>query len=109
TGLLIDAYFSASKINWILNNVPGAREKAKKGELAFGTVDSWLVWNLTGGKKHITDVSNASRTMLYNIHTLEWDDELLALFDVPKSMLPEVRSSAEIYGETAANILAAKI
>lgn len=109
TGLLIDAYFSASKINWILNNVPGAREKAEKGELAFGTVDSWLVWNLTGGQKHLTDVSNASRTMLYNIHTLEWDDELLALFEVPKSMLPEVRSSSEVYGETAANILAAKI
>lgn len=109
TGLLIDAYFSASKINWILNNVAGAREKAEKGELAFGTVDSWLVWNLTGGQKHLTDVSNASRTMLYNIHTLAWDDELLTLFDVPKSMLPEVRSSSEIYGETAANILAAKI
>lgn len=109
TGLLIDAYFSASKINWILNNVAGAREKAEKGELAFGTVDSWLVWNLTGGQKHLTDVSNASRTMLYNIHTLAWDDELLALFEIPKSMLPEVRSSSEIYGETAANILAAKI
>lgn len=109
TGLLIDAYFSASKINWILNNVAGAREKAEKGELAFGTVDSWLVWNLTGGQKHLTDVSNASRTMLYNIHTLAWDDELLALFEIPKSMLPEVRSSSEVYGETAANILAAKI
>src|SRR5690606_27029197 len=94
TGLLIDAYFSASKINWILHNVTGAREKAEKGELAFGTVDSWLIWNLTGGEKHLTDVSNASRTMLYNIHTLAWDDELLALFDIPKSMLPEVRSSS---------------
>lgn len=109
TGLLIDAYFSASKINWILDHVEGAREKAAKGQLAFGTVDSWLVWNLTGGEKHITDISNASRTMLYNINTLEWDDELLALFGVPKSMLPEVRSSSEIYGETAANILAARI
>jgi len=109
TGLLIDAYFSASKINWILDNVAGAREKAENGELAFGTVDSWLVWNLTGGEQHITDISNASRTMLYNINTLEWDDELLELFAVPKSMLPEVKSSSEVYGETAANILAAKI
>jgi len=109
TGLLIDAYFSASKINWILDNVAGAREKAENGALAFGTVDSWLIWNLTGGEKHITDVSNASRTMLYNIHTLDWDDELLELFEVPKSMLPEVKSSSEVYGETAANILAAKI
>ncbi|MGK6351233.1 glycerol kinase GlpK [Parapedobacter sp. DT-150] len=109
TGLLIDAYFSASKINWILNNVAGAREKAEKGQLAFGTVDTWLVWNLTGGEKFLTDVTNASRTMLYNINSLEWDDELLALFDVPKSMLPQVRSSSEIYGETATNILAARI
>lgn len=109
TGLLIDAYFSASKINWILNNTAGAREKAEKGQLAFGTVDSWLVWNLTGGEKHLTDVSNASRTMLYNIHTLEWDNALLELFDVPKSLLPSVRGSSEIYGETAANILAAKL
>ena len=109
TGLLIDAYFSASKINWILDNVEGAREKAEDGQLAFGTVDSWLVWNLTGGEKHLTDVSNASRTMLYNINTLAWDDELLELFGVPKSMLPDVRSSSEIYGETAANILAARI
>jgi len=109
TGLLIDAYFSASKINWILDNVAGAREKAENGALAFGTVDSWLIWNLTGGEKHITDISNASRTMLYNIHTLDWDNELLELFGVPKSMLPEVKSSSEIYGETGANILAAKI
>lgn len=109
TGLLIDAYFSASKINWLLDHVPGAREKAEKGELAFGTVDTWLVWNLTGGEKHLTDATNASRTMLFNIHTLEWDDELLDLFGVPKSMLPEVRSSSEVYGETAANILAARI
>lgn len=109
TGLLIDAYFSASKINWILQHVEGAREKAERGQLAFGTVDTWLVWNLTGGGKHLTDVTNASRTMLYNINTLEWDNELLELFEVPKSMLPEVRSSSEVYGETAANILAAKI
>ncbi|SFC48441.1 glycerol kinase [Parapedobacter composti] len=109
TGLLIDAYFSASKINWILNNVEGAREQAENGQLAFGTIDSWLIWNLTGGEKHLTDVSNASRTMLYNINTLEWDDELLSLFGIPKSMLPQVRSSSEVYGETAANILAAKI
>lgn len=109
TGLLIDAYFSASKINWLLNHVPGAREKAERGELAFGTVDTWLVWNLTGGEKHLTDATNASRTMLFNIHTLEWDQELLALFGVPESMLPEVRSSSEVYGETAANILAARI
>ncbi|SEL06273.1 glycerol kinase GlpK [Parapedobacter koreensis] len=109
TGLLIDAYFSASKIKWILTHVEGAYEKAKRGQLAFGTVDSWLIWNLTGGEKHLTDVSNASRTMLYNIHTLKWDDELLELFDIPMGLLPEVRSSSEIYGKTAANILAAKI
>ena len=109
TGLLIDAYFSASKINWILDHVAGARQKANEGALAFGTVDSWLIWNLTGGKHHITDVSNASRTMLYNINTLEWDDELLNLFEVPKSMLPVVKSSSEVYAETGANILAAKI
>lgn len=109
TGLLIDAYFSASKINWILDNVDGARERAENGELAFGTVDSWLVWNLTGGEKHITDATNASRTMLYNINTLNWDDELLALFEIPRSLLPDVRSSSEVYGETAANILAARI
>lgn len=109
TGLIIDAYFSASKINWILNHVEGARKKAEKGELAFGTVDSWLVWNLTGGRKHLTDVTNASRTMLYNINTLSWDDELLELMDIPRNMLPEVKSSSELYGETAANILAAKI
>ena len=100
TGLIIDAYFSATKIRWILDNVPGARKLADKGELAFGTVDSWLVWNLTGGRLHITDVSNASRTMLFNIHSLKWDDELLGIFDIPASMLPEVRSSSEVYGET---------
>ncbi|MGV3763766.1 glycerol kinase GlpK [Parapedobacter sp.] len=109
TGLLIDAYFSASKINWMLSQVEGAREKAENGELAFGTVDSWLIWNLTGGEKHVTDVTNASRTMLYNINTLSWDDELLDLFEIPRSLLPEVKSSSEVYGETAANILAATI
>ncbi len=101
TGLIIDAYFSATKIRWILDNVKGARELAKKGELAFGTIDSWLIWNLTAGKLHVTDVSNASRTMLFNIHTLEWDVELLKIFNIPASVLPEVRSSSEIYGNTA--------
>lgn len=100
TGLLIDAYFSGTKIRWILDNVPGARKRAQRGELRFGTVDSWLIWNLTGGRVHATDVSNASRTMLFNIHTLEWDEELLALLDVPAAMMPEVRSSSEIYGYT---------
>ncbi len=100
TGLIIDAYFSATKIRWILDNVPGTREMAKKGQLAFGTIDSWLVWNLTRGKLHVTDVSNASRTMLLNINTLKWDDELLKIFDIPESMLPEVRSSSEVYGST---------
>ncbi len=101
TGLIIDAYFSATKIKWILDNVQGAREMAGKGKLAFGTVDSWLLWNLTGGRLHVTDVSNASRTMLFNIHTLRWDPELLRLFDIPESILPEVRSSSEIYGLTS--------
>ena len=109
TGLIIDAYFSATKIKWILDNVPGARQKAIDGKLAFGTVDSWLVWNLTGGKKHITDVTNASRTMIFNITTLKWDPELLEIFDIPEAMLPEVLSSSEIYGETAGNIFAHKI
>lgn len=109
TGLIIDAYFSATKVKWILDNVSGARQKAEEGRLLFGTIDSWLVWNLTGGKVHVTDVTNASRTMLYNIHTLAWDDELLSLFTVPKNMLPEVRSSSEVYGETAGKILANKI
>jgi len=100
TGLIIDAYFSATKLKWILDNVPGARDKANKGQLAFGTVDTWLVWKLSGGKLHITDVSNASRTMLLDIHTCEWDDELLQVFDIPKNLLPEVRSSSEVYGAT---------
>ncbi|MCU0458184.1 MAG: glycerol kinase GlpK [Bacteroidales bacterium] len=101
TGLIIDAYFSATKLRWILENVSGAREMAVRGELAFGTVDSWLLWNLTGGRLHMTDVSNASRTMLFNIHTLEWDRELLELFGIPESVLPEVRSSSEVYGLTS--------
>lgn len=101
TGLIIDAYFSATKVKWILDNVKGARKQAEEGLLAFGTIDSWLVWNLTKGKLHITDVSNASRTMLYNIHKLEWDKELLTLFDIPASILPEVKSSSEVYGNTA--------
>jgi glycerol kinase len=98
TGLVIDAYFSATKLQWILQNVAGARAKAKAGQLAFGTVDSWLVWNLTGGKRHVTDASNASRTMLYNLKTGDWDDDLLEIFGVPRSVLPEVCSSSEVYG-----------
>ncbi|MBD0296727.1 MAG: glycerol kinase GlpK [Flavisolibacter sp.] len=109
TGLVIDAYFSATKIKWILDKVPGVRDKADKGELAFGTVDSWLIWNLTNGAVHATDATNASRTMLFNIHTLEWDQELLDLFGVPASMLPQVRSSSEVLGETAGQVLAHKI
>jgi glycerol kinase len=101
TGLIIDAYFSATKVKWILDNVKGARKKAENGQLAFGTIDSWLVWNLTRGGLHITDVSNASRTMLFNIHTLKWDEELLKIFDIPASMLPEVRSSSDFYGTTS--------
>ena len=101
TGLLIDSYFSATKIKWILDNVKGARKLAERKELAFGTIDSWLIWNLTNGEKHVTDVTNASRTMLYNINDLEWDKELLELFDIPESLLPEVKSSSEVYGETS--------
>jgi len=104
TGLLVDAYFSASKIRWILDNVSGARARADAGKLAFGTVDAWLVWKLTNHARHITDVSNASRTMLFNIHTLKWDDELLRIFGVPASMLPEVRSSSEKYGEVSTRL-----
>jgi glycerol kinase len=101
TGLLIDAYFSASKIRWLLDNVPGAKARADAGKLAFGTVDSWLVWKLTNGTCHVTDVSNASRTMLFNIHTLKWDDALLRLFGVPASMLPGVRASSDVYGNVS--------
>ncbi|MGV8879970.1 MAG: glycerol kinase GlpK [Sphingobacteriaceae bacterium] len=109
TGLVIDAYFSASKIKWMLDHVEGAKEKATAGMLAFGTVDSWLIWNLTGRKAHVTDITNASRTLLFNINTLLWDQELLRLFDIPAGILPEVKSSSEIFGETAANLFAAKI
>ncbi|MDD4514074.1 glycerol kinase GlpK [Massilibacteroides sp.] len=109
TGLIIDAYFSATKIKWILDNVEGARAKAEAGKLAFGTVDTWLVWQLTRGEVHITDVSNASRTMLYNIHTMEWDDELLKLFNIPKAILPKVCESSEIYGHTKTTIFATKV
>jgi glycerol kinase len=106
TGLIIDAYFSATKLKWILDHVDGARAKAEKGELCFGTIDSWLVWKLTNGKVHVTDVSNASRTMLFNIHSLTWDEELLQLFNIPSTVLPEVKSSSEVYGHTQ-NILTA--
>lgn len=109
TGLIIDAYFSATKVRWILENVDGARDRAEKGELAFGTVDSWIVWQLTRGEKHVTDVSNASRTMLFNIHTLEWDKELLELFNIPISMMPQVCSSSEVYGHTKTTIFASKV
>jgi glycerol kinase len=109
TGLIIDAYFSGTKIKWILDNVEGAREKAEKGLLAFGTIDTWLVWNLTRGANHITDITNASRTMLFNIHTHEWDNELLKLLNIPKSILPEVKSSSEVYGETGTTLFASKI
>ena len=109
TGLIIDAYFSATKIRWILENVPGARRKAEEGRLRFGTVDTWLIWKLTRGEVHVTDVSNASRTMLFNIHTLDWDDELLRLFGVPKSMLPQIKSSSEIYGKTKGTLFAYEV
>lgn len=104
TGLIIDAYFSATKIKWILDNVKGVRERAERGELCFGTVDSWLVWKLSRGNKFITDITNASRTMVFNIHTLEWDKELLELFTIPEAMMPEVVSSSEVYCETAISI-----
>jgi glycerol kinase len=100
TGLVTDAYFSATKVKWILENVPGAKEKAENGKLCFGTIDTWLLWKLTNGNVHVTDVSNASRTMLFNIHSLEWDDELLRLFNIPRNMLPQVKSNSEVYGYT---------
>lgn len=109
TGLIIDAYFSATKILWILENVPGARKKADEGRLRFGTVDTWLIWMLTRGEKHVTDVSNASRTMLFNIHSLEWDKDLLDLFGIPASMMPEVRSSSEVYGYTKTTLFAHEV
>lgn len=101
TGLVIDAYFSATKVRWILDKVPGAQERAEKGELLFGTIDTWLVWKLTDGAAHVTDYSNAARTMLYNIKDLKWDDEILNILNIPKAMLPEVKSNSEIYGHTA--------
>src|SRR5450830_2124773 len=109
TGLLVDSYFSATKIRWILENVDGARQLANQGRLAFGTVDTWLVWNMTRGSRHVTDVSNASRTMLFNIHTMQWDDELLDIMGVPRNMLPEVCSSSETYGHTDVSGFASKI
>ncbi|MBR4860867.1 MAG: glycerol kinase GlpK, partial [Firmicutes bacterium] len=109
TGLLIDAYFSGTKLRWILENVPGARQKAEEGRLLFGTIETWLIWKLTGGKVHVTDYSNASRTMMFNINTLEWDDELLTLLDVPKSMLPQPMPSSCIYGETLPTIFGGPI
>lgn len=109
TGLLLDPYFSATKLHWILENVEGAREKAERGELCFGTIDSWLIWNLTGGKVHATDYSNAARTMLFNIHTLRWDEELLELFNIPRSVLPEVMPSSGIFGYTDIDVLGARL
>ena len=109
TGLVLDAYFSGTKVKWILDHIEGARQRAEAGELAFGTIDSWLVYKLSGGTLHITDVSNASRTLLFNIHTGQWDDELLGILDVPRSMLPEVRASSEVYGETMEGLLGSRV
>jgi glycerol kinase len=109
TGLVTDAYFSATKVKWILDNIPGAKVKAQNGDLCFGTIDSWLLWKLTNGKVHATDVTNACRTLIFNIHTMQWDEELLKLFGIPKSMLPEVRSSSEVYGHTQHLLTAADI
>ena len=109
TGLVIDAYFSGTKIKWILDNVEGVRERAEKGDILFGTVDTWLLWNLTGGKAHITDYSNASRTMIYNIKTLRWDEKILGILNIPSEILPEVRQSSEIYANTNAEIFGAEI
>ncbi len=109
TGLVLDAYFSGTKLAWLLDNVPGARQRAEAGELAFGTVDSWLVWNLSGGRLHISDASNASRTLLFNITTLDWDDELLTVLGIPRAVLPRVVDSSAIYGETAGDLFAAAI
>ncbi len=109
TGLVLDAYFSGTKLEWLLDNVPGARARAEKGELAFGTIDSWLVWNLTGGRVHATDASNASRTLLFNLHTLDWDEELLGLFNIPRSVLPQVLPSSGRFGETSPALLGGAI
>lgn len=109
TGLVLDAYFSGTKLKWILDNVPGARERAEKGELLFGTIDTWIIWKLTGGKVHVTDYSNASRTLMYNIHELCWDDEILKIFNIPKIMLPEVKPSSCIYGVTDKKLFAGEV
>ena len=109
TGLIIDPYFSGTKIRWILNNVPGVRERAERGELMFGTVETWLIYKLTGGRVHVTDYTNASRTMLFNINTLEWDEEILKLLDIPASLLPEVKPSSCVYGETAPDLFGGAI
>lgn len=109
TGLILDAYFSATKIKWILDNIEGVRERAEKGKLCFGTIDSWLVWRFTRGGAHVTDVSNASRTMLFNIHTQQWDDDLLDLFGIPRAILPEVKASSEVYCDTATTLFSTKI
>jgi len=109
TGLVIDAYFSGTKIKWILDNVPGARERAKKGDLLFGNIDTWLIWKLTGGKVHTTDYSNASRTMIFNIRKLDWDDEILAEMDIPRAMLPKPMPSSAVYGHTDKSIFGAEI
>ena len=109
TGLVLDPYFSGTKVKWILENIEGARAKAEQGKLAFGTVDSWLVWNLTGGRRHITDVTNASRTLLYNIHELDWDNVLLDILNIPKSVLPEVQPSSAVYGSTISNLFGSEI
>ncbi|AHG62211.1 glycerol kinase GlpK [Advenella mimigardefordensis] len=109
TGLLVDAYFSGTKLQWLLDNVPGARTAAERGELAFGTVDSWLIWQLTAGRRHVTDVSNASRTMLFNVHTNQWDEELLALLNIPRSLLPEVQASSSDFGLTDAQVFGSAI
>ncbi|MBS0652965.1 MAG: glycerol kinase GlpK [Verrucomicrobia bacterium] len=109
TGLLLDPYFSGTKVHWLLHHVPGAMEKAKRGELAFGTIDTWLVWKLTGGKQHVTDVSNASRTLMFNIHTKCWDEEILKILDIPDSILPRVASSSEVYGETNSSLFSTPI
>ena len=109
TGLVIDAYFSATKVTWILDHVEGVRERAEAGDLILGTIDAWLIWNFTKGEQHVTDVTNASRTMLFNIHTMDWDEELLALFRIPKSMLPQVKQSSEVYASTKPSFFGEKI
>ena len=109
TGLVLDAYFSGTKLKWILDNVPNARQRAEAGELLFGTIDTWIIWKLTNGKVHVTDYSNASRTLLFNIHTLEWDEEILKILDIPRQMLPEVKPSSCVYGNTEARIFGEEV